>query len=183
MKETILSWQGWEPEIAKNVFIAPGAYVIGQVKIGSGSSIWFNCVLRGDVAPIVIGSNSNIQDGCVLHGAHIPTITPIRIGSNVTIGHKSIIHACSIGNDAFIGMGSIILSSAKIGRGTLVAAGSLVLEGSSYPPGVVIMGAPAKIIRDVTEEEREMFKMVTLTYKERASKYMDVYSCNQSIKT
>lgn len=172
-----MEWERVRPRIAPDVYVACGCQVIGRVKIGSGSSIWFNCVLRGDVAPIEIGSNTNIQDGCTLHGMNIPDVVPVRIGSNVTVGHNAVVHACTIDDDAFIGMGAIILSGASIGRSALVAAGSLVPQNATVPDGVVVMGVPARVVRLVTKEEKEKFLRVALAYRERATLYKEQSLC------
>ncbi|MDA8335589.1 MAG: gamma carbonic anhydrase family protein [Peptococcaceae bacterium] len=166
-----MEWEGVRPELAPDVYVARGCQLVGRVEIGPGSSIWFNCVLRGDVAPIRIGSNTNIQDGCTLHGMRRPEVVPVVIGSNVTVGHNAVLHACTIGDASLIGMGAIVLSKAKVGRGALVAAGSMVPENATVPDGVVVMGVPARVVREVTEEERERFLEVASAYRERAAVY------------
>ncbi len=169
MKGTVLSYKGVHPRIAEDVFIAPGAFVIGDVEIGEGSSIWFNTVVRGDVNYIRIGRNTNIQDLSMVHvtTAKYPTV----IGDGVTIGHRVMIHGCVIGNNCLIGMGAIILDGVEIGDNSIVAAGSLVTQGKKFPSGVVIMGVPAKVVREVRPEEIEEFKRLALHYKNLASSY------------
>ena len=129
-----------------DVYIAPGARVIGDVHLASAVGIWFNAVLRGDNEPIVIGAGSNVQDGCILHSD--PGF-PVTIGENVTIGHNAIVHGCTVGDGTLIGMGAVVLNGAKIGKGCLIGANALVTEGKEIPDGAMAMGQPAKVIRQV----------------------------------
>lgn len=138
--------------IDSNVFIAPGARIIGDVNIKSGSSIWYNAVLRGDEGAICIGSNTNIQD---LVMVHVSKNAPTVIGDNVTVGHGAIIHGCTIEDNVLIGMGSIILDRAQIGKNSIVGAGSLVTQGKCFPENSLILGSPAKVKRSLTAEEIE----------------------------
>ena len=138
--------------IDSNVFIAPGAQIIGDVSIKSGSSIWYNAVLRGDKGAICIGSNTNIQD---LVMVHVSKNTSTVIGDNVTVGHGAIIHGCTIEDNVLIGMGSIILDRAQIGKNSIVGAGSLVTQGKCFPEGSLILGSPARVKRPLTAEEIE----------------------------
>ncbi len=126
--------------------------IIGDVSIGEESTVWFNCVLRGDLEPIRIGCRTNIQDGTVVH---MDKEIPCLIGDDVTVGHGAILHSCAIENEALIGMGAILLTGCKIGERAIVAAGTLVREGQEIPPGTVAMGVPAKVRREATEEEFE----------------------------
>lgn len=143
--------RGLTPEIADEVFVAEGAKIIGDVRIGIKSSIWFNTTLRGDVMPIIIGAESNIQDGSTLHGTFGKYACVV--GNRVTIGHNVILHGCKIGNGSLIGMGSIIMDGAEIGDGCIVGAGSLVTEGKKFPPRSLIMGRPAVFKRTLNEDE------------------------------
>ncbi len=154
---------------ADNVFIAPTAVVIGNCELGERSSIWFQTVLRGDNDPIKVGARSNVQDGSVLH---TDTGAPLTIGSGVTIGHKAMLHGCEIGDDTLIGMGATILNRARIGTHCLVGANSLVTEGKIFPDGVLIVGSPASVKRDLTPEEIELIKMSANHYVENAKRYM-----------
>ncbi len=148
----IIQYEGISPKIHSTVFVAPGAMIIGDVSIGEESTIWFNCVLRGDLEPIRIGCRTNIQDGTVVH---MDKEIPCLIGDDVTVGHGAILHSCAIENEALIGMGAILLTGCKIGERAIVAAGTLVREGQEIPPGTVAMGVPAKVRREATEEEFE----------------------------
>lgn len=157
----IKGYEGNNPDIHGSCFVAQSADIIGDVKIGKNSNIWYNTVLRADGNPIIIGENTNIQDGTIIH---INTTTKTFIGDNVTIGHKAIIHACTIGNNTLIGMGSIVLDGAQIGEFTLLGAGSLVPPGKSIPSGVLAMGSPAKVIRELSEEEKQSLTKSALDY-------------------
>lgn len=158
-----------EPQIAEGVFIAPTAAIIGQVTIGPEASVWFGAVIRGDVDRISIGSGTNVQDATVIHcDAGIPT----NIGQNVTIGHSCIIHGSTIGDNCLIGMGSTVLNGAKLGENCLVGAGSLITEGKEFPPGSVIMGRPAKVVREIGEAELAMLRQGPENYRRNSQRYM-----------
>lgn len=162
--------QGQTPEVADSAYIAPGAHVIGHVMIGAKASVWFNAVIRGDLAPITIGNGTNIQDNTTVH---VDYGMPTSIGSNCVIGHNCIIHGCTIGDNVLVGMGSTILNGAQIGEGSLIGAGSLVTEGKVFPPNSVIMGRPAKIVREVGEKERAMIKQGPQNYMQNALLYKE----------
>jgi carbonic anhydrase/acetyltransferase-like protein (isoleucine patch superfamily) len=138
------------PNIADDVFVADHAIVIGSVSIASQASVWYGTVLRGDNDKIEIGERSNIQDGSVIH---VDEGVPTRIGNDVSIGHNTMIHGCTIGDGSLIGIGSVILDFAVIGRQSLVGANSLVTEGKEFPDRCLILGSPAKVIRDLTDQE------------------------------
>ncbi|SHE92083.1 gamma carbonic anhydrase family protein [Desulforamulus putei] len=147
----ILPYLEHTPKIHASAYIAPGAVVVGRVELQEHVSIWYNTVVRGDVDGIIIGRGSNIQDGCLLHqNEGIPLI----IGNDVTVGHGAILHGCTIGDGCLIGMGAIILTGAKIGAESLIGAGTLVKEGQEIPPGVLVVGSPARIVRPLSDEER-----------------------------
>ena len=148
---SLITARGYTPKLSENVFVADGAKIIGDVRIGSGSSVWFNTTLRGDVMPIVIGKETNIQDGSVLHGTFGKYAC--EVGDRVTIGHSVILHGCKVGSKSLIGMGSILMDGVEIGQQCIVGAGSLVTEGNSFPPKSLIMGRPAKLVRPLKEEE------------------------------
>lgn len=150
MKST-LSVQGFTPTIAKDVFVADNARIIGDVKIGPGSSIWYNVTIRGDVMPIRIGNEVNIQDGSVLHGTYGKFAC--TVDDRATIGHLVMLHGCTIGREALIGMGSIVMDGAVIGDQCIVGAGSLVTGNSNFAPRSLIMGRPATVKRTLTDEE------------------------------
>lgn len=127
-------------------WVAPGAHVIGHVVLAEGVSIWFGCTLRGDNEPLVIGEGSNIQENCVLH---TDMGYPLTIGANCTIGHKAMLHGCTIGDGSLIGMGATVLNGAVIGKGCLIGAGALVTEGKVIPDGSLVMGSPGRVVRQL----------------------------------
>ena len=152
------------PKVHETAFVAPNSTVIGDVVIGANSTIWYNAVLRGDIASIVVGDNTNIQEGCILHckkGADV------KIGSHVTIGHGAILHSCHIGNNTLIGMGAIVLDDSEIGNNCLIAAGSVVTSRTKMPAGSLIAGSPAEIKRVLTEQE-------ILDIKSNANEYINL---------
>jgi carbonic anhydrase/acetyltransferase-like protein (isoleucine patch superfamily) len=148
----VLAVNGISPKIAPDVFIAPGAVVVGDVEIGPGSSVWFQAAIRGDVAPVRIGARSNVQEGAVLH---VDPDAPCIVGDDVTIGHGAIVHGTTVGNGVTVGMGSILLSRSRIGDRAVVAAGSVVAEGTVVAPGALVMGVPAREKR-ILDEERQL---------------------------
>lgn len=147
----ITSYNGVHPQIADSAFVAAGAQIIGDVHIGAHSSVWFNCVLRGDCYYIRIGENSNIQDNTVIHVTQGQFGTVI--GSFVTVGHSAVLHGCTVKDRCLIGIGAIVLDDVTIGEESFIAAGSLVTPGTVIPPRSMVMGAPAKVRRQVTDEE------------------------------
>ncbi len=134
--------------IHPTAFIAPTAAVMGEVTIGAESSIWYGAVLRGDMAPIVIGSQTNLQDGTVVH---VDEGVPCQVGSRIGVGHRVILHGCTVEDDCLIGMGSVLLNEVRIGSGSVVAAGAVLPEGMQVPPRSLVMGVPARIVRPVDE--------------------------------
>ncbi len=153
---------------ANYVFIASTAVVIGKVTLGENASVWYGAVIRGDIAPIFIGARSNIQDNCVIH---VNYNMPVTIGEQVTIGHGAIIHGASIGNNCLIGMGAIVLDGAQIGDNCLVAAGAVVPPRSEIPPGSMVAGVPAKVVRELSAETIEANVRNALEYVELAARY------------
>jgi len=141
-----------KPSLDPETFIAENSTVIGRVILKKRASVWFNAVLRADIADIVVGEYSNVQDNSVIH---VDYDVPVIVGDYVTIGHGAILHACKIGNNTLVGMGAIILDRALIGNNCLVAAGSLVPPGKTYPDGSLILGNPATVVRTLTEAEKE----------------------------
>lgn len=140
-----------KPRLGKGVYIAAGAVVLGDVKIGHHSSIWYNSVLRGDINRIVIGHHTNIQDNSVLH---LADEFPCVVGNYVTVGHSAVVHACKVGDEVLVGMGAIILDGAIIGKQTVIGARALVTQGMRIPPGSLVLGSPAKVVRSLTRKER-----------------------------
>lgn len=151
----IYPFDGIQPEIDETVFIAPGAVVVGRVEIGPYASIWYHSVVRGDVDVVKIGAYTNNQDGSILH-EHAGF--PLYVGERVTVGHRVLLHGCTVEDGAFIGMGATVLNGARVGAGSVVGAGSLVLQGQEIPSGMLALGSPAKVIRPLKEGELEKFQ-------------------------
>jgi len=165
----ILSLAGRAPRMGGSVYVAPSADIIGSVELGENVSVWFQCVLRGDIEPIRIGANSNIQDGSVVHtmiGA------PVSVGDWVTVGHQATLHGCTIANNCLIGMGSVLLNRVQVGEGAIVAAGAVVAEDTVIPPRSLYMGVPAKLKRAVTEAEQAFIRMHAEHYLQHKEAYM-----------
>ena len=145
----------------EDVILLPGARVSGDVTMGSGCSVWYNAVIRGDEAPITIGEDTNIQDNCTLHTSYGH---PLQVGSGVTVGHNAILHSCTVGDNCLIGMGAIVLDDAVIGRDCIVGAGALVTKGTVVPDGSMVLGCPARVKRALTAEEIEGIRQNALAY-------------------
>ncbi|HEV2594426.1 MAG TPA: gamma carbonic anhydrase family protein [Sphingomicrobium sp.] len=156
------------PLLAANAWTAPSADVIGDVRIGKGASVWFGAVVRADNTFILIGEDSNIQDGSVCHSD--PGF-PLTIGARVTVGHQAILHGCVIDDDCLIGMGARILNGAVVEPECIVGAGALITEGKHFASGSLIVGAPARVVRHVTDEERKMLRASAAHYAEKAARY------------
>jgi carbonic anhydrase/acetyltransferase-like protein (isoleucine patch superfamily) len=149
------AWHGVSPGLPAGgaVWIAPGAHLIGDVRLGHEAGIWFNAVLRGDNEPVTVGEGTNVQDGAVLH---TDPGFPLTVGRRCTIGHLAMLHGCTVGDGALIGMKAMVMNGARIGAGALVAAGAIVTEGREVPEGMLAVGAPARVIRPLRDEERQM---------------------------
>ena len=157
------------PKLDPDSWVAPNAQVMGTVEMHAGSSVWFGAVLRGDNEPIVIGEESNIQDNSVIHtdpGAGVV------VGKGVTVGHKVVLHGCTIGDYALVGIGAVVLNHAVIGAGSLIGAGALVTEGTEIPPGSLAVGAPARVVRELTEEQRQGLVMSAKHYAQNWRRFV-----------
>jgi len=161
---------GVAPRVAEGAWIADSAQVMGNVELAADVSVWFGTVIRGDTEVIRIGRGSNIQDGSVLH-ADIGK--PLEIGENVTVGHKVMLHGCTIGDGSLIGIGAIVLNGAKIGKGCIVGAGALVTEGKEFPDGSMVIGSPAKAVRELTSEQQQGLRSSAQHYIENARRFRD----------
>lgn len=139
------------PELDGSAFVALGAVVVGQVRLAAQSSVWYNAVLRAEAEPITLGERSNLQDGVV---CHVDAGYPVTVGAGVSVGHRAVLHGCTVEDDCLIGMGATILNGAVIGAGSLVAAGAVVLEGTVVPPGSLVAGVPGKVRRELTADEQ-----------------------------
>ena len=156
------------PHLSGTHWIAPNATVIGDVRLGENVSIWWNAVLRGDNDPITIGDNSNIQDGSVLH---TDEGVPMNIGQNVTVGHLVMLHGCTVGDNSLIGIGSVVLNRAVIGKNSIVGANTLIPEGKVFPDGVLIVGSPGKVVRELTPEQITGLQHSAEHYVDNARRY------------
>ncbi len=156
------------PQIDPSAWVADSAQVMGAVTMEANTSIWFGATVRGDTEHIHIGEGSNIQDGSVLHADHGQ---PLTVGKNVTVGHMVMLHGCTIGDESLIGIGAVVLNGAKIGRNCLVGAGSLVTEGKEFPDGSMIMGTPAKVVRQLTPEQMEGLRQSAAHYIDNAQRF------------
>jgi carbonic anhydrase/acetyltransferase-like protein (isoleucine patch superfamily) len=157
-----------EPRIDPGAFIAPGAQLIGLVELHAGASVWFNAVLRGDNEPIVVGPDSNVQECAVLH---TDPGSPLTIGRGVTIGHQVMLHGCTIGDHSLIGIQAVVMNDVRIGRDCLIGAGALVTEGRQIPDCSLVLGSPAKIVRELTDEDIARLRAGAETYVQRAARY------------
>ena len=160
----VFPFNGVWPTIAGDVFIAPGAMVIGNVTISEGASVWYNAVVRGDVAPIVIGRNTNIQDNCTLH---VDADAPLTIGDDCTVGHGAVVHGATVEHHVLIGMKAVVLSHARVGSNTIIGACALVAEHKLIPEGVLAIGIPARVARPLTPAESEHITTSAGGYAER----------------
>ena len=156
------------PTLGPGAWAAPSADLIGDVRLGARASVWFGAVIRADNTPILIGEESNIQDGAI---GHSDPGAPLTIGARVTVGHQAILHGCTVGDGALIGMGARVLNGATIGEQCLVGAGALVTEGKSFGPGLLIVGAPARALRPLTEQELAALALSAAHYAQKAADY------------
>ena len=164
----IYAIDGVAPHIAATAWVADSAQVMGQVELGEGASVWFGAVVRGDTDRITIGAGSNIQDASVLHA---DAGQPLLVGERVTVGHQVVLHGCTIGDESLIGIGAVVLNGAKIGKNCLVGAGALVTEGKEFPDGSMILGSPAKAVRQLTPAQIEGLRQSARHYTDNARRF------------
>jgi carbonic anhydrase/acetyltransferase-like protein (isoleucine patch superfamily) len=167
---SIYALDGVVPQIDPTAWVAPDAVVIGNVVLGPGVGIWPGAVLRGDNEPIVVGANSNVQDTCVFH---TDLGYPLTVGEGCTIGHKVILHGCSIADNSLVGMGSVVLNGARIGRNCLIGAGALITENKEIPDGALVMGSPGKVVRQLDDRTIAGLKESARHYAENAARFRD----------
>lgn len=170
----IVPFQSHTPSVANTTFIAPDAWIIGKVSIADGSSVFFNAVVRGDIQAISIGSQTNLQEHVLVHTSH--GMSPVRIGDRVTVGHRAIIHGCTVGNCCLIGMGSTVLDNVTIGEYSIIGAHTLLTKGTIIPPRSLVMGSPGKIIRTITDAEATELEKSAAHYAELASQYLKQFA-------
>ena len=168
-QQRLRPFEGTTPDLGDDVFIAEGAKVIGDVTLGDEANVWYNTVLRGDDEPITIGARTNIQDLTMIHATEDEHAT--TIGADVTVGHKAILHGCRVDDRSLIGMGAIVLDGVHVEENCLIGAGALLTPGTHVPAGSLAIGSPAKVVRDVSDEEREMFETRALHYADLAEKH------------
>lgn len=164
----IYELEGAAPRLADSAWVADSAQVMGNVELADDASIWFGAIVRGDTETIRIGRRSNIQDLSVLHA---DVGMPLTVGDDVTVGHQVMLHGCTIGDGSLIGIGAVVLNGAKIGKGCLVGAGALVTEGKEFPDGSMILGSPAKVVRQLTPEQLSGLRLSALHYVENARRF------------
>jgi len=164
----IYSFEQHMPQVAPDAYVADNATVLGRVRLGARASVWFAATVRGDNDDIVIGDGSNVQDGAVLH---VDPGVPMTIGARVSIGHQAMLHGCTVGDGALIGIQAVVLNGAVIGEQSLVGAGALVTEGKRFPPRSLILGSPAKVVRELTEKDLLMLKAACDSYIARSERY------------
>lgn len=150
-----MTFDGWTPSVAADAWIATGAMVIGAVTLRARASIWYGAVIRADGDRIDIGEGSNVQDGCV---AHADPGVPVTLGSRVSVGHRAVLHGCTVADDVLVGMGAVLLNGSRVGSGSLVAAGTVLLEGSVVPAGCLVAGVPGRVRRELVPSERESIR-------------------------
>lgn len=165
----VKEFMGKIPQISKDAFVAENAVIIGETEISQDASVWFGCCLRADNDKIQIGKGSNVQDLSVIH---VDYDLPCIIGENVTVGHKCIIHGAKIDDNVLVGMGSILMDGCSIGKNTIIGAGTLISAGKQIPEGVLVLGSPGKIIRELTEEEVKMITHSSESYIKKSKQYM-----------
>lgn len=165
---SLYAFGGRQPLLAEDAWVAPSADLIGDVRLAALASVWFGAVIRADNTPILVGARTNIQDGAMLHS---DPGAPCTLGDDVTVGHHAILHGCTIGNRTLIGMGATVLNRAVIGEDCLVGAGALVTEGKVFPPGHLIVGAPAKAVRPLDDTQKAMLKASAALYAAKQREY------------
>lgn len=164
----IYELDGQVPRLGNNAYVADSAQVIGKVTLEENASVWFGTIVRGDSEHIHIGRNTNVQDGSVLHADEG---VPLTLGENVSVGHKVMLHGCTVGDGSLIGIGAVVLNHAKIGRNCLVGAGALVTEGKEFPDGSMILGSPAKVVKQLSPEQIAGLQRIAQHYVDNAERY------------
>ncbi|GAA4982879.1 gamma carbonic anhydrase family protein [Pseudonocardia tropica] len=157
----MITVNGHTPQVHEQAWVAPGAVLAGEVSVGAETGIWYTCVIRADLAPITLGSRTNVQDGSVLHAD--PGF-PATVGDGVTIGHRAVVHGCTIEDDVLIGMGAVLMNGVHVGAGSLIAAGAVLTQGTVVPPGSLVAGVPGKVRRELGEAERDSIPLSAAAY-------------------
>lgn len=157
----MITVNGHTPQVHEQAWVAPGAVLAGEVSVGPETGIWYTCVIRADLAPITLGARTNVQDGSVLHAD--PGF-PATVGDGVTIGHRAVVHGCTVENDVLIGMGAVLMNGVHVGAGSLIAAGAVLTQGTVVPPGSLVAGVPGKVRRELGEAERNSIPLSAAAY-------------------
>ncbi|ALE83862.1 gamma carbonic anhydrase family protein [Pseudonocardia sp. HH130629-09] len=157
----MITVNGHTPQVHDQAWVAPGAVLAGEVSVGAETGIWYTCVLRADLAPITVGARTNVQDGSVLHAD--PGF-PMVIGDGVTIGHRAVVHGCTVSDDVLIGMGAVLMNGVHVGAGSLIAAGAVLTQGTVVPPGSLVAGVPGKVRRELSQAERDSIPLSAAAY-------------------
>lgn len=157
----MITVNGHTPQVHEQAWVAPGAVLAGEVSVGAETGIWYTCVVRADLAPITLGARTNVQDGSVLHAD--PGF-PTTIGDGVTIGHRAVVHGCTVEDDVLIGMGAVLMNGVHVGAGSLIAAGAVLTQGTVVPPGSLVAGVPGKVRRELGEAERDSIPLSAAAY-------------------
>ena len=165
---TVYALDGVAPKVAEDAWVAPGAHVVGRIVLGARASVWFGAALRGDNEEIFVGEGSNLQENVV---CHTDMGFPLTIGRDCTIGHKAMLHGCTLGDETLVGMGATVLNGARVGRNCLIGAGALVTEGKEIPDRSLVVGMPGKVVRELTDAEVEGLRLSAKHYQERAARF------------
>jgi carbonic anhydrase/acetyltransferase-like protein (isoleucine patch superfamily) len=164
----LIEYGAARPDVHPDAWVAPGAVVVGAARLCAGSSVWYGAVVRADGDSIELGEGSNLQDGCVLH---TDPGFPLVVGAGVSVGHRAVLHGCTVGDDVLVGMGAVLLNGTRVGQGSLIAAGAVLLEGTEVPPGSLVAGVPGKVRRELTPDERDGVRDNARRYVARAQEY------------
>ncbi|MDR6123388.1 carbonic anhydrase/acetyltransferase-like protein (isoleucine patch superfamily) [Bacillus sp. SLBN-46] len=167
----MIPYNGVSPTVHASVFVAPGAYIIGNVQIGKESTVWFNAVLRGDDGPIIVGERCSIQDNSTIH---LYEGFPVIIEDDVTVGHNVILHGCKIGKRSIIGMGSTLLDNVEVGEECIIGANTLLAGGIKIPPRSLVLGSPGKVVRELTEKDLQMLQMSSEHYVQKGKEFREI---------
>ncbi|MGG3564664.1 gamma carbonic anhydrase family protein [Neobacillus rhizosphaerae] len=167
----LIPYNGVSPTVHDSVFVAPGAYIIGNVQIGKESTVWFNAVLRGDDGPIIVGERCSIQDNSTIH---LYEGFPVIIEDDVTVGHNVILHGCKIGKRSIIGMGSTLLDNVEVGEECIIGANTLLAGGIKIPPRSLVLGSPGKVVRELTEKDLQMLQMSSEHYVQKGKEFREI---------
>lgn len=166
----MIAIDGRSPDVHPDAWIAPGAVLAGEVRIGAESGVWYTCVVRADLAPVTVGARTNLQDGTVVHAD--PGF-PATIGDGVTVGHRAVVHGCTVEDDVLVGMGAVLMNGVHVGSGSLIAAGAVLTQGTRVPPGSLVAGVPGKVRRELTEQERDSIPVSAAAYVHLLGQHRD----------